>query len=349
MNRRVLATVICGAFALIALSLLATPRALAAQTSCPPSPCTEGRQVGRDFFVQVVERLEGVPMSDLAVDALAAWQPKENTRACWNPLATTWKMEEVCDFNSVGVQHYQNQETGARATANTLNQGYYDAIRKMLRLEGFDREELRSALAKWGTCGGSSCTLLDEWQDLWQRYALAATVTRQTNWPVLVEGDVLAIEVAIQNSGSETWKAGECYLINKRNTWGADARQPLDRDVQHGEKATFDWSTARFSTWGVQASAWRLVKGEEEFGETMTVNAIVLPKQLADKKKELEEKVKQWVEEKGKNIEELVAAWIEEQVNKAIKEVPKRICPSAALLPLVAVGVWSASRRGKKL
>ena len=111
----------------------ATP-GISAQTSCPPANCTAGRDVGRDYFVQVVGRLNNVPMSDFAVDALVAWEPYENTSACWNPLATTWEMDVVCHFNCLrrdaagncimGVQHYQNQYLGFRATANTLNQGY---------------------------------------------------------------------------------------------------------------------------------------------------------------------------------------------------------------------------------
>lgn len=137
-------------------------------TSCPPAGCTPGRDVGRDFFEQVVSRLNGVSMSGFAVDALVAWKPYENTAACWNPLATTWRMEVVCNFNSVGVQHYQNQDMGVRATANTLNLSYYEAIRKMLRLEAFDREGLRAALSTWGTCSGAGCdSLLNRWQELW--------------------------------------------------------------------------------------------------------------------------------------------------------------------------------------
>ena len=143
--------------------------------------CTPGRDVGRDFFVQVVGRLKDVPKNDLAVDALMAWEPYENTAACWNPLATTWKMEVVSYFNCLrrdaagncimGVQNYQDQNMGVRATANTLNQVYYDAIRKMFRMEAFDREAMRKALGLWGTCSGTRCdSLLNKWQDLWTRY-----------------------------------------------------------------------------------------------------------------------------------------------------------------------------------
>jgi hypothetical protein len=139
------------------------------QVACPPAG-TPGKDVGRDFFVQVVGRLNDVPASDFAVDALVDWEPWEGTAAIWNPLATTWGYwwATACDANSAHVQHYQDQEMGVQATADTLNQGYYDAIRKMLRREAFDREGLRAALGTWGTCSGQSCdSLLNTWQALW--------------------------------------------------------------------------------------------------------------------------------------------------------------------------------------
>jgi hypothetical protein len=135
--------------------------------SCPPENCTPGNEVGRDFFVQVLERLADVPVSDFAVDALELWKPYENTLACWNPLATTWYMEGSCDFNSVGVKHYLSQDMGTQATANTLALSHYDAIRKMLRRESFDREQIRQALITWSGGGGYVSNLLDEWEALW--------------------------------------------------------------------------------------------------------------------------------------------------------------------------------------
>jgi hypothetical protein len=140
-----------------------------AQAACPPAG-TAGKDVGHDFFVQVVGQLKDVPQSDFAVNALVAWEPWENTAAIWNPLATTWGnwWATACDANSAHVQHYQDQDMGVKATADTLNQGYYDAIRKMLRGEAFDREGLRAALGTWGTCSGQLCdSLLNTWQALW--------------------------------------------------------------------------------------------------------------------------------------------------------------------------------------
>ncbi len=152
-----------------ALSERVLAPAAAANSSCPPDPCVPGNQVGRDFFVGVVALLADVPMSDFAVDILIAWEDWENTEACWNPLATTQKMSVICNFNETAfVQSYQDQVMGVQATAITLNLGYYNAIRSMLRTEAFDREALRAALDTWGTYAGSTCDpYLNVWKAMW--------------------------------------------------------------------------------------------------------------------------------------------------------------------------------------
>ena len=181
-------------------------------------------------------------------------------------------------------------------------------------------------------------------------------VVKQPVWPVVVEGDVLVIEVEIKNTGSETWKAGECFLVNKRNPWGADPRLSLPGDVKHGETVGLSWTTAKFSSWGVPSSEWRLAKGEEEFGDTLTITAAVLPKKLADKNAELEAKLKEWAEQSGKELEKRVLAWIQEQLELALEKAPKKlweklreiVCPPSAGLPLIVAGVWGRTRRRRK-
>jgi hypothetical protein len=177
--------------------------------SCPPENCTPGNEVGRDFFVEVLERLADVPVSDFAVDALILWEPYEDTGACWNPLATTWIMEFRCDYNWKYVQSYQSQDMGTRATAKTLAQGYYYNIRRMLRLEEFNREGLRADLDVWGTCSGQTCSsLLDEWEALWIAHGGETALVKQcsdlTHDPENPEvGEQVTFEFRVCNYGEQ--------------------------------------------------------------------------------------------------------------------------------------------------
>lgn len=173
----------------VVLTVMSTD--VSAQTACPTSG-VYGKDVGRDFFVSVVAALKDVRQNDFAVDALMAWAPHEGTKAYWNPLATTWRLTPICFFNclrrnaagqcTMGVQNYTSQGEGVRATANTLNLSYYNAIRMMLNQNSFDREAIRSALGKWGTCKGSRCDpLLNTWQKLYDRYQNAGSSTAPTS------------------------------------------------------------------------------------------------------------------------------------------------------------------------
>jgi len=197
----------------------------AAPASCPPDPenCTPGWEVGRDFFIEVLERLADVPVSDFAVDALVIWEPYENTEACWNPLATTWTMEVVCNFICANppqctyyVQHYQDQTMGTQATARTLAQGYYDNIRRMLRLEEFNREGLRADLDVWGTCSVQGCnSLLDKWKILWNAQGFRVAWVHETDASptcasVSFDGEYIAVGSAdglllLDHDGNVLW------------------------------------------------------------------------------------------------------------------------------------------------
>jgi membrane protease YdiL (CAAX protease family) len=132
-------------------------------------PITEGRNVDRSFFEEVLRRLN-IGLSDFALDALEAWKRYENTRAFWNPLATTKKMGGSWGFNEAGVQNYPDRNTGIEATAETLELQYYDAIREMLRVESFDREQIEKALNKWSGNGEYVLNLLNEWKTLWNNW-----------------------------------------------------------------------------------------------------------------------------------------------------------------------------------
>ncbi len=173
---------------------------------------------------------------------------------------------------------------------------------------------------------------------------LAVKVVKQTDWPVLVEGEATEIELTLRNEGSETWLPGEVALVNLRNDWGAGSRLGLSSSVPPGESVTFRWTTTPFPRWGVFLSEWDVVRGSQYFAsKPIIINVIVLPQELADKKSELEEQVREWGRQQLQNIEQLVLDWIQERVRQGFE----KICPTSASLPLlvVAAGVWRLRRR----
>lgn len=155
----------------LVLAGLALLAALGYRGGCPPQPCVYGRDVDPFFFQETLARA-GIPPSRFAVQALMRWAAFEYTAACWNPLATTLVLGQVCDFNPQGVQNYPSREMGILATAQTLRLPRYRALREMLSGHAFSVDGLREALGFWihGTedgCYGYCEALLREWQWLW--------------------------------------------------------------------------------------------------------------------------------------------------------------------------------------
>lgn len=172
--------------------------------------------------------------------------------------------------------------------------------------------------------------------------SLAATVNKQPNWPIIIEGENLWIEVEIENTGSNTWTPSSYQLVNKKNPWASNESFSLPRDVQQGEKITFSWMTDRFSKWGIFTTEWYMTKDGEAFSEPVKFSVIVLPKQLKDKRRELEDKVKEWSEEQLENVEKLVTEWIQHQINKTIH----KICyPLTVILPLSIIIILHKHRK----
>jgi hypothetical protein len=213
----------------IAAVLISSPREMQAQSACPSSG-TYGRDVGRDFFAEVVDALSDVRQNNFAVDALAAWAPYESTKAFWNPLATTWRLQPVCYFNCLrrntngqctsGVQNYTSQDDGVTATANTLNLSYYASIRAMLDIRDFDREAMRKALGTWGTCKGARCdALLNTWDRLYAEYQSAGT-GGDSGSEILSDGGGLDLSGYCQSLGFE----GATLTEQNAYGWACQAR-----------------------------------------------------------------------------------------------------------------------------
>jgi hypothetical protein len=105
-------------------------------------------QIG--FARALLRKLKITPNND-NVAAIAAWQMREDTKAKFNPLATTYDMpgDADTDFNDVGVKEYATMMQGVDATARTLQniKGVgYDKILSSLK-SGTQEDILKSVIA----------------------------------------------------------------------------------------------------------------------------------------------------------------------------------------------------------
>lgn len=111
------------------------------------------RQWAKDFAAA----LGNANPSAATLSWISAWLAKENTRATFNPLATTYDLPPNTNFNSVGVKNYTTRNQGIEATVRTLrgqHVGYADIIKGIV---SNDPETAANGLmvAPWGTNGAA--------------------------------------------------------------------------------------------------------------------------------------------------------------------------------------------------
>lgn len=102
-----------------------------------------------------------LPVTKNRMQFMLAWQAGENTKATWNPLATTENMKAVdpgqTNFNynnNFPVKNYTSYEVGLRANLKTVQNGYYPEIMRYLKNDlsvTNPTPELIKNLQLWGT------------------------------------------------------------------------------------------------------------------------------------------------------------------------------------------------------
>ena len=109
-----------------------------------------------DFAVAVLGELNA-PTTQENLRALVAWMERENTRAQFNPFATTKAgFGSTSTINSHNVRNYPTFEQGVAATVATMEiRSYYGTITDLLRSGTATKAQISSAVAAspWGTGG----------------------------------------------------------------------------------------------------------------------------------------------------------------------------------------------------
>lgn len=133
-----------------------------------------------DWADAVISQLASVldhPDADIPDDRaewLTSWAAHEDTRARFNPLATTLRLHGSTDFNSAGVQDYGTLGQGVHAVVGTLlghdaaERGYTTVVRDLLH-PGSSYRDFRHAVSfsAWGPERGDYWIPVDpvDWTD----------------------------------------------------------------------------------------------------------------------------------------------------------------------------------------
>ena len=141
-----------------------------------------------------------------------------------------------------------------------------------------------------------------------------ATTSNNLMWQVMVQGQLEKLELRLGNSTNEPWLAGSDALRVDKGYLGESERFPLPQAVQPGETLIFRWTTTPNLPWGVYATRWYIVRGEEPRMEgNLTLNLVVMPPELAAQQVELQGQVDAWVSAEAGDIEGRIQGWVRER------------------------------------
>jgi len=171
--------------------------------------------------------------------------------------------------------------------------------------------------------------------------ALVVQIVAKPDLKVVVAGESLDIAVELKNVGAEIWRPETDRLVNSSNPWGAGPFA-LAEVVLPGGQTGFSWTTEPLSGSGIRSTKWHMARGEEAFfGDTVEIRVIVLPQELSDKKKELEQQLATWSAGAIEDVEQLAKEWIQKQ----LKDAASSICSFSTSIPLLIVAIVLGGRR----
>jgi hypothetical protein len=176
---------------------------------------------------------------------------------------------------------------------------------------------------------------------------VATELLRKPEWPILLEGEHFSLGIEIKNTGIENWAPGVTQFVLEKSLLGGLGRQDFEDEIQPGETAVFTQTLAAFTQAGVYPvhQSWSIAHDGETYpGEPIELDAIVLPRELADKRGELQEQVKVWIVQQTDGIEGLASEWIQEQSAARMQAVgPKSLdevnLNDVVLIPLIMLPV----------
>lgn len=128
-----------------------------AATKNPPNPTIT------NFADDVLNGI-GAPITTQNRNLIYLWARAENTKANFNPLATTQPAPNATDFNSSHVKNYATYSDGVTATITTLKNGRYNGIVSDLQKGNVDPYDVvnnnASEFDTWGTTASLIASLI---------------------------------------------------------------------------------------------------------------------------------------------------------------------------------------------
>jgi hypothetical protein len=152
--------------------------------------------------------------------------------------------------------------------------------------------------------------------------SFAGTILDLPDFPILIEGEDVQVQIEIENTGAETWKADEVQLFIDNYPWAANHEISLEKDIRPGESLTYSWTITPKTRGGVNTTNIFLVRDGIKYPvEPNPLHIIILPHKLVDKRVELETNLSQWSGKDTKSIVQLSNKWIQDQIEEPLPQI----------------------------
>jgi hypothetical protein len=177
--------------------------------------------------------------------------------------------------------------------------------------------------------------------------AIASQLLSHPLWPVIVEGDSLALQMGIKNTGLVSWTKTTATFYLHTDRLELERHFTLSQEIAPGATVTITQNLTGFDQSGISKIplVWGIeYQGKQYAGQPFQLDAIVIPGWLRDRKSELAAQVRRWVAEQPGEVARLAAEWLNHQAGYqmqvlGLEGLQKAHQLDAALVPLLMLPV----------
>jgi hypothetical protein len=145
---------------------------------------------------------------------------------------------------------------------------------------------------------------------------MAAIVSAAPDWPVVVQGQPLDIQFALQNAGTQSWQAGSAAVVIKTGELWSQKQLPLAQDVLPEANVVLTFTVSAIPKSGIQSVVihWQIEQDGQSFeGDAIQFETIVLPVNLTAQKTEFQRTLDQWKIENPADVRSRTQEWLDQR------------------------------------
>jgi hypothetical protein len=185
---------------------------------------------------------------------------------------------------------------------------------------------------------------------------IEVTLFEQPEFPILEPGEETEIYFALQNTGSEVWRAGHYALVNVNGVpLGACPQMALNVDVPSGEAVGWRFAATAPLLPGIYRTEWRFSYNGQLTGPLLWTDVIVVPgggDDLAAVIRGMIEEARQdaenWIEEQWEELRRQIIEMIWAEICRRVREFFDKVCcGSAATIFLFLPVLWLSHRQSR--